>query len=165
MVYRDFVFRLITILFLPAPAVFSPVRTALQEWHLIIKILDHDLGFEIDLVIIFRAAAVLFLLPVLAHHDERRLDRRDAGQNQIQQDKRERIERICRQDRIDDHPQEQHARKRKDERPASSKFCDRVRRALPEGVFFRGGAVCREAGKCPEAEGLRADPAFQNYGV
>ena len=67
----------------------------------IIKILDHDLGFEIDLVIIFRAAAILFLLPVLAHHDERRLDRRDAGQNQIQQDKWERIERICRQNRID----------------------------------------------------------------
>ena len=33
MVYRDFVFRLITILFLPAPGVFSPVQTALQEWH------------------------------------------------------------------------------------------------------------------------------------
>ena len=60
---------------------------------LIVKVLNHDLRFEV--VIILRPAAVLFLLSVLAHHDERRLNGRHAGEHQIEQDEGVRVE--CRE--------------------------------------------------------------------
>ena len=63
---------------------------------LVVDVLDHDFRFEVDLVVVFRAAAVFFLLPVLAHHDQRRLNGRYAGQHQIQQNKREGVKRLGR---------------------------------------------------------------------
>ena len=60
---------------------------------LVVKILDHDLRFEVDLIIVLCTAAVLFLLPVLAHHDERRLNGRHAREHQIEQDEGVRVER------------------------------------------------------------------------
>ena len=60
----------------------------------VVEVFDHDFGFKIDLIIVLRAAAILLLLPVLAHHDERRLNGRDAGENQIEQDERIRIKRL-----------------------------------------------------------------------
>ena len=47
-----------------------------------------------------------------------------------------RVERLCRQQRVDKHPQNQHAGEGKDERPAARKFGNGVRRPLAEGVFF-----------------------------
>ena len=102
----------------------------------VVKILDHDLGLQINLVVVLGAAAILFLLTVLAHHDERRLNGRDAGQHQIQQDERIRVERTGGQQGIYDHPQHQPTGKREDERPAAREFRDRVRRPLAEGVLF-----------------------------
>ncbi len=71
---------------------------------LVVEVFDHDLRLEVDLVIVLRAAAVFFLLPVLAHHDERRLNGRHAGEHQIEQDEGVRVECPCRQQRVDDHP-------------------------------------------------------------
>ena len=65
-----------------------------------------------------------------------------AGENQIQKNKRIRVKGFCCQNRIDDHPQDQHACEREDKRPAAREFRNRVRRALPERVFFR----CRTFG-------------------
>jgi hypothetical protein len=102
---------------------------------LVVKILDHDLCLEVDLIIVLCTAAVLFLLPVLAHHDERCLNGRHAREHQIEQDEGVRVERLCRQQRVDKHPQNQHAGEGKDERPAARKFGNGVRRPLAEGVF------------------------------
>ena len=51
------------------------------------EIFNHDLSFEIDLIIIFSATAILFLLPVLTHHDKRCLNRSYTGQHEIKQDR------------------------------------------------------------------------------
>ena len=79
-----------------------------------------------------RTRAVLFLLPVLAHHNKRSLNGSHAGQHQIQQNERIGVECLCSQQDIEDHPRQQYARERKNECPASGKFCDAVRRALTE---------------------------------
>ena len=52
--------------------------------YLIVQILDHDLGLQVDFIVIFRSAAVFFLLTVLAHHDQRCLNCRHTGPYQIQ---------------------------------------------------------------------------------
>ena len=59
--------------------------------YFIVQVLDHDLGLQVDFIVIFRSAAVFFLLTVLAHHDQRCLNRRHTGQYQIQQNKRIRV--------------------------------------------------------------------------
>ncbi len=41
-----------------------------------------ELGFQVDLVIVFRAQAIT-CPPILAHQDDRRLDRREARQDQV----------------------------------------------------------------------------------
>lgn len=102
---------------------------------LVVKILDHDLCLEVDLIIVLCTAAVLFLLPVLAHHDERCLNGRHAREHQIERDEGVRVERLCRQQRVDKHPQNQHAGEGKDERPAARKFGNGIRRPPAEGVF------------------------------
>src|SRR5216684_4340159 len=55
--------------------------------------LDFCLGAAIHGVIQFAPHAIFPVLPVLAHHDDRRLDRRQQRQNQVQQDKGIRIPR------------------------------------------------------------------------
>ena len=103
---------------------------------LVVEVFDHDLRLEVDLIIVLCTAAVLFLLPVLAHHDERRLNGRHAGKHEVQQNERIGVEGLHREQRVDEHPQNQHAGEGKDERPAARKFRDGVRRPLAEGVFF-----------------------------
>ena len=61
---------------------------------------------------------------------------RHAREHQIEQDEGVRVERLCREQRVDKHPQKQHAGEGKDERPAAHKFRDGVCRALANGVFF-----------------------------
>ena len=103
---------------------------------LVVKILDHDLCLEVDLIIVLCTAAVLFLLPVLAHHDERRLNGRDAREHEVQQNERKGVEGLGREQRVDNHPEDQHAGEGEDERPAAREFSNGVCRPLAEGVFF-----------------------------
>lgn len=42
-----------------------------------------ELGFQVDLVIVFRAQAITCFPPILAHQDDRHLDRREARQDQV----------------------------------------------------------------------------------
>ena len=51
---------------------------------LVIKILNENLRFQVHLVVVLGPAAILFLLPVLAHHDQRRLNGGYAGEHQVQ---------------------------------------------------------------------------------
>ena len=75
--------------FRPSPsAVFQCGLSGQDGIDLVVEILDHDLRLEVDLIIVLCTTAVLFLLPVLAHHDERRLNGRDAGEHEVQQNER-----------------------------------------------------------------------------
>ena len=84
-------------------------------------------GFQIDFIVVFGSPAVFFLLTVLAHHNERRLNSRNAGKHQINQYTRVRIE-----------------------RSTACKFCDSVCGFLPQSIFFlafgayRNLAVCKQ---------------------
>ena len=66
----------------------------LRRHGFIIQILNHYLVFQVDFIIIFGMAAILFLLTVPAHHYKRRLlNCRNTRQNRIKQKKRVRIKR------------------------------------------------------------------------
>jgi hypothetical protein len=51
-----------------------------------VQLADLQLGLQVYLVVVLGPEAVLGLLSVLAHHDHRRLDRRQAREDKIQQD-------------------------------------------------------------------------------
>ena len=57
-----------------------------------VKMPDFQFGFEIHFVIVFRSQPVTRLGPVLTHHDDRRLERGETGENEIQKNERVRIE-------------------------------------------------------------------------
>jgi hypothetical protein len=51
---------------------------------LLVQMSDFELGFQINLVVVFRAQTITRFGPVLAHHDDRRLNGGEAGKDQIQ---------------------------------------------------------------------------------
>ena len=61
---------------------------------------------------------------------------RDAREHEVQQNERIGVERLCRQQRVDEHPEDQYAGEGEDERPAAREFSNGVCRPLAEGVFF-----------------------------
>src|SRR5262249_52154872 len=72
----------------------QPIVLHLQEViDFFVQVPNLKLGFQIDFVIVFRAQAVPRFGPILTHHDNRRLHRRETGENQIEKDKWIRIER------------------------------------------------------------------------
>ena len=76
--------------------------------HLFVQVLDLELGLQVDLVVVERPQAILRLLPLLAHHDDRRLQSGHARQDQIQQDEGVGIERFALTDhRVDGDPHSQ----------------------------------------------------------
>ncbi len=99
-------------------------------------IFDHNFRFQVDFVIVFRTAAVFFLLAVLAHHDQRRLDCRHTGKHKVEQDKGVRVKRIGSHNNIDSHPEQQHADEGKNERPAPRKPRDFIGGTLTERITF-----------------------------
>ena len=52
------------------------------------KILDFGFGAAVDVVVEFAAHAILRVLAVLAHHDDRRLNGGEHREKQIEQDER-----------------------------------------------------------------------------
>jgi len=64
------------------------------------------------------------------------LNGRDAREHEVQQNERKGVEGLGREQRVDNHPEDQHAGEGEDERPAARKFRDGVCRPLAEGVFF-----------------------------
>ena len=70
-----------------------------QVVDLLVQLPDFEFGLEVDLIVVERAQPVLRLLPLLAHHDDRRLDRGDGRQDQIEQDEGIAVERAARPER------------------------------------------------------------------
>lgn len=51
-----------------------------QDVELFVEVADFQLGFEVHLIVILRAQPVARFHAALAHHDDRRLKRRQAGE-------------------------------------------------------------------------------------
>ena len=62
-----------------------------QQIEFVRQVLNLRLRAAVDVVVQFAAQPVLRVLPVLAHHDDRRLNRRQHREKQVQQDERIRI--------------------------------------------------------------------------
>ena len=92
----------------------------------------------------FRLSAILGLLPVLAHHNERSLHRGDTRQNEVQQDKRIGVKSAGGEQHIHYHPDNNHGDKAEDERPASGKAGNGIRRALAKAGFHPCVCVFRD---------------------
>src|SRR6476646_779954 len=94
---------------------------------------DFQFGLEVDLVIILRPRPVAVLRPILAHHDDRRLERGEAGTNQVREDKWVRIEGPgSEDDAIDDDPDPEDRAKKDDERPAAAEGGDPIGKSFPQ---------------------------------
>lgn len=63
-----------------------------QMVELLVKLPDLQLGFQVHLVVVLRPHPVLRFLSILAHHDDRRLDGRQTGENQVEEDERIRVD-------------------------------------------------------------------------
>ena len=70
---------------------------------------DLDIGLEVDAEVLVRLPPVALAHAILRHHDDRRLHRGEARQQQVQQDERIRVEGlVCEQDAVDHDPDHQH---------------------------------------------------------
>ena len=75
--------------------------------------------------------------PILAHHDDRGLQGREAREDQVHQDKGIGIEGAGREDDgVDDDPNEEDRPEDHDERPAAAKRCDPVGKMLPKSQLL-----------------------------
>jgi len=90
-----------------------------------------ELGLQVDAVVRPSAFAIALRLPVLAHQDHRRLHRRDARQDEVQQDERIRIERSRQEaDRVLDHPRDEHRAEQAEKLPTAAEARDAVGHAM-----------------------------------
>src|SRR5262245_58424353 len=95
---------------------------------------DFHFGLGVHVVVVLRVEAIAGGLAVLAHHDDRRLQRRKARQDEIQQNERVRIEPLV-HPRVDQHPQADPCDREADERPAAAEGGDLIGHALPKSLL------------------------------
>src|SRR4030095_11936767 len=106
---------------------------------------DLKCRFQVHFIIVFRPQTVACLSAVLAHHDDRRLDRGETGENQIEKDERIRIERSgSEQHCIRTDPNEDNSAKCNEEFPTATELSDAVGEALTkcELPFELAADVC-----------------------
>src|SRR5260370_29139799 len=72
---------------LSSQQIFEVAQLFPQQIQLPCQALNFRLGAPVHGVVQFTSHAILHVLPVLAHHDDRRLNGREQRQNEIQQDK------------------------------------------------------------------------------
>src|SRR5437762_2072311 len=89
----------------------------------LVQVPNLELGFKVDLVIVLRPQSITGFRPVLAHHDDGRLQRSQAGEDEIQQNERIRIEAAIEQEqRIEHDPDDDNAAESDDEFPAPAEL-------------------------------------------
>ena len=116
---------------------------------------DLELGAQVHLIVEPRRDPVLRRLAVLAHHDDRRLDRREHRQHQVEKYVGIGVERMDAEGledaAVDQHPAEQHHREGDDETPGAAHRGDLVRQSITKaGVkrrLFIGIEVDQRAGR------------------
>jgi len=116
----------------------EPIVLAPQEViDFLVQVPDFEFSFEIDLVIVFRAQAVASLGPVLTHHNDRRLDGGQTGENQIEKNERIRIEGFGgEQDDIGADPHEDDSAKADKKFPTAAEFGDAIGEAFAKSKFL-----------------------------
>ena len=103
------------------------VLPAKQMIDFFVQMPDLELGFQIDFVIVLRAQPVSRFGPVLTHHDDRRLDGGEAGENQIEKDERIRVEHSGGEQRdVRTDPQEDNSAKSNEEFPTATELSNSV---------------------------------------
>src|SRR4051812_43646901 len=90
-----------------------------------------ELRLHIDLVVVLRGLAIDVLLPVLAHHDDRRGVGRLERKREIEKNERIGVPTPDRADQVGGYPDEQDSALDDDETPRSHDGGDRVRYPLP----------------------------------
>src|SRR6266705_3210596 len=96
-----------------------------------------QLGFQIDFVIVFRAQTVARFGTVLTHHNDRRLDGGQTGENQIEKNERIRIEGFgSEQDDIGADPHEDDSAKANKKFPTAAEFSDAIGEAFAKSKFL-----------------------------
>jgi len=109
------------------------VLPAQQMIDLFVQMPDLELGFQIDFVIVLRAQPIARFGSVLTHHDNRRLDSGETGENQIEKDERIRIERSgSEQHGVRTYPHEDNNAKGDEKFPAPTELGDVVGQSLAE---------------------------------
>src|SRR2546422_2726683 len=104
-----------------------------QRVELVVQVPDLELRHQVDLVVLLRLQPVLLRLPVLAHHDDGRLNRGERGEHQVQEDIGIRVERMTGQDPgVERHPTQEHRAEDEDERPAPAEVRNSVGQVLAE---------------------------------
>src|SRR5438874_73568 len=95
-----------------------------------------ELRFQVHLIVVLRSQTVARLGTVLTHHDNRRLHRRETGQNQIEQNEWIRIERSGgEQSDVRSDPHKDNSAKCNEKFPAAAKFGDPVGESLAKREF------------------------------
>ena len=90
--------------------------------QVLLHVVNLLLGFVVDRKVDDRLMLIPGGLPILAHHDDRGLKRRDERENQIEQDERFWIKLYAeKRQQIDRDLDKQEAREDDDKRPASAK--------------------------------------------
>src|SRR5437762_5206272 len=96
-----------------------------------------QLSFQIDLVIVLRSQPITRLRAVLAHHDDRRLDGGQTGENQVEQNKRISIKRSgSEQHGVRTDPDEDKSAKCNEKFPTAAELGNAVGESLAESEFF-----------------------------
>src|SRR4029079_8346558 len=102
-----------------------------------VQVSDLKLGFQIDYVIVLCPQPVARLGAVLAHHDDRRLDSSQAGENQIEENEWIGIECMRhKQDAVDGDPDEEDRAKCDEKFPTAAKLSDVIGEPLAESQLF-----------------------------
>ena len=121
---------------------------------LLVQLPDLHFGAQVDHVVALRPLPVLRLLALLAHHDDRRLQRGKAGKRQIEKDEGIGIERVGEQPRhVDAHPRDEDDAGHDDEAPGASEGRHRVGCLLaqrPLSLQRHVGARLHRRGTCDE---------------
>src|SRR5579864_4436870 len=132
--------------FRPAPLVGleTPVleQSRAQFVDLAVELLDRELRLDVDLEVLVCLQPVLRRLPVLAHHDHWRLQRGNAGKNEVEKNIWVRIGRV-RQDEggVDAGPGQQESEENDDERPRATEPRYQIGDLLAEGHALVGKVV------------------------
>ena len=105
-----------------------------QVVDLIVEDTYFQLRFEVDHIIVFGPLAVFGFLPVLAHHDDRRLQGGQAGQDEVEQYEGVGIEAFVGQEvDVEPHPDADEGEEDDDECPAAAEVGDLIGQAFAIG--------------------------------
>ena len=109
------------------------VLPAQQMIDLFVQMPDLELGFQIDFVIVLCAQPIARFGSVLTHHDHRRLNSSQAGQNQVKENERIGIECVrYDENSVNGYPDDEHRAKGDQKFPAATELGDVVGQSLAE---------------------------------